>query len=52
MERSFRDEKGKNNLRDIKTTVYKDTGIRLCKVPYRVSMEVVGLRTLRVASQV
>ena len=36
-ERSFHDEKGINSLRDIETTVHKDTGIRLCKVPYRVS---------------
>lgn len=27
-ERIFHDEKGINNLRDIKTTVYKDTGVR------------------------
>jgi len=49
-ERSFHDEKGINSLRDIKTAVHKNTGIRLCKVPYRVSTEVVGSRRiLRVA---
>ena len=46
-ERSFHDEKGINSLRDIKTTVHKDTGIMLSKVPYRV---VGSRRSLRVTS--